>query len=130
MNAHEPGSSATVSRYLAAFYSGDFATARSVLADGFSFHGPFVQATGADAFFAAAEGLRSLVRGHRLLRQVCDGEEVCSLYEVDLETPTGAGSVPMSEWHVVRDGRIASGRVLFDTAAFRTIVSGGSDGGP
>ena len=34
----------------------------------------------------------------------------------------GAGSVVMSEWRVARDGELTSGRVMFDTAAFRDLV--------
>ena len=61
---------------------------------------------GREAFFAAAEGKDRLVRCFRMLRQWEDGEDVCSLYELDVETPAGAASLVMSEWHTVRDGRL------------------------
>ena len=53
-----------------------------------------------------------------------DGDEVSSTYEVAIETPVGAGAVLMSEWHTVRNGALASGRVVFDTAVFRSLVPG------
>ena len=108
--------------YLSAFYTGDFDRARSVVAERFRFDGPFVQADGREDFFRSAEGLRAIVRGHRLLHRWVDGDEVCSLYEVHLQTPAGTGSVTMSEWHTVHDGLLVAGRVVFDTAAFRALM--------
>jgi predicted SnoaL-like aldol condensation-catalyzing enzyme len=120
---HTTGATATLaSDYLSALYSGDFDTAQSLVTDDFSFRGPFIETAGKDAFFKSAEGLKRIARGHRLLRQWVDGDDVCSVYELILETPVGTGSVPMSEWHRVRDGRLASGLVLFDSAAFLKFV--------
>jgi len=113
-----------VSDYLTALYAGDFDTARALVTDDFSFRGPFIETSGKDAFFKGAEGLKRIARGHSLLRQWVDGDNVCSVYELHLETPAGAGSVPMSEWHAVRGGQLASGLVLFDSAAFRKLVPG------
>jgi hypothetical protein len=45
------------------------------------------------------------------------------VYEVQIETPVGAGKVTMSEWHIVRNDQLVSGLVLFDSAAFRALVS-------
>ena len=108
--------------YLSAFYTGDFDRARSVLAEDFRFDGPLVQAVGRDAFFASAEGLRQIVRGHRLRHRWVDGPEVCSLYDVHFQTPGATGSVTMSEWHTLRAGLLTFGRVVFDTAAFRALL--------
>lgn len=111
-----------VNEYLSGFYSGDFTRAAATLAADFSFQGPFLRVEGRDGFLNGAHGLRPVVRGHRLLRQWRDGDEVCSIYEVDLHTPAGSGSVVMSEWHTVRGGQLASGRVVFDTAPFRALM--------
>lgn len=112
----------TVNTYLSALYSGDLARARSVVAETFTFTGPFVRAESREEFFAGAAGLAPIVQGHRLLRQWEDGDEVCSVYEVALATTEGRGSVLMSEWHTVREGQLTAGRVVFDTAAFRALV--------
>ena len=115
--------SVAVDIYLSAFYSGDFAAASSVVADEFCFEGPFIKTRSKKSFFDAAEGLRAIVRGHRTLRQWVEGNDVCTIYDVVLETPLGSGSVTMSEWHNVRAGLLISGRVFFDSAAFRALVS-------
>ena len=111
-----------VNRYLDAFYVGDFDAVQLVLADGFSFHGPFVETTGRGSFLSSAEGLRRIVKGHRLLCQWEDGSDVSSVYEVGIQTPAGSGAVTMSEWHVARDHKLVSRFILFDTAAFRAFV--------
>jgi predicted SnoaL-like aldol condensation-catalyzing enzyme len=121
----EPGHPApaeVASAYLTAFYTGDFEAARPLLTQDFSFHGPFVQLHGRDRFLDSAAGLKPIVRGHRLLRQWADGGEVCSWYDVDLQTPVTSGAVTMSEWHAVRGGKLVSGRVVFDAAAFRAFL--------
>jgi ketosteroid isomerase-like protein len=115
-------SSQTAANYLNAFWSGDMEAARGLVADDFSFRGPFVQVEGKDAFFASAAGLIPIIRGYRMLRQWGDGEDVCSYYEFDVEAPGGKGSVQAAEWSRVRDGRLASSRLVFDTAAFRKLV--------
>lgn len=111
-----------VNAYLTAFYSADFATAQSLVADTFAFRGPFLQVETRQDFFNGAAGLRPIVRGHRLVRQWHDGEDVCSMYEVQIETPGTAGSVLMSEWSTVRDGQLVAARLVFDTGAFRALV--------
>lgn len=117
-----PTPAEAASAYLAAFYAGDFGHVRTLLAEDFTFTGPFVQVRGRDPFLDSAAGLKPIVRGHRLLRQWVDGGEVCSWYEVDLHIPVKSGTVAMSEWHTVRAGRLTSGRVLFDAAAFRAFL--------
>jgi len=112
----------TVNSYLRAFYSGDFAIAETMVAHEFSFEGPFIKAQSKNEFFESANGLRAIVRGHRTLRQWADGNDVCTIYDAALETPLGSGSVTMCEWHHVRDGQLMSGRVFFDSAAFRSLM--------
>jgi len=111
-----------VNAYLQSFYSGNFGEAETVVSDDFHFKGPFVEAGTKEAFFLSAARLAPIVRGHKLLRQWADGDDVCSIFELRLETPVGAGSVEMSEWHTMRNGKLAAGRLLFDSSAFRALV--------
>ncbi|MDB6083418.1 MAG: hypothetical protein JWN43_1299, partial [Gammaproteobacteria bacterium] len=84
---------ALVNQYLTAFYSGDFPTARGLVADDFHFKGPFVEASNKEAYFSSAARLAPVVKGHKLLRQWQEGNEVCSIFDVNLETPVGKGTV-------------------------------------
>lgn len=108
--------------YLTAFTSGDLDTARSLVADDFTFDGPMMQVSGKEAFFAGAGQLAPVVRGFKMLRQFEDGDEVCSIYEFRVGSPATPGSVVMSEWCTVRNGRLASARLVFDTAAFGKLM--------
>ncbi len=108
--------------YLSAFGSGDMDRARALVADDFSFEGPMLQVDGKDAFFEAVSDMASIFKGHTILKQFEDGNEVCSIYDLEIEAPAGAGSVTMSEWCTVQDGRLTSARLVFDTAAFNALV--------
>ena len=39
--------------------------------------------------------------------------------------PAGAGAIPMAEWSVIRDGKLVSSRLLFDTAAMAALMPQG-----
>ena len=108
--------------YLSAFTSGDMEAAQSLIADDFSFAGPMLQVTGKEEFFAGASQLLPIMRGYRMLRQWEDGDEVCSIYEFKIETPAAAGAIVMTEWCKVREERLASSRLVFDTAAFNKLM--------
>jgi hypothetical protein len=70
----------------------------------------------------AQPGLGPVVRGHHLVRQWRDGPGVCSIYDVELETPIATATVPMSEWHTIRGAHLASAFNLFDSAELRTLL--------
>ena len=111
-----------VNEYLTAFYAGDFDRARTYVADDFRFKGPFVEANNKQAFFESAARLAPIVRGFDLLHQWQEGVDVCSIFDLRLQTPVGSGSVTLCEWHTVRGEALAYGRVILDTAAFRALV--------
>ena len=108
--------------YLERFTAGDVDGAAELLAEEFTFVGPMLQANGKTEFLAGSAGLGPIVRGYEMHRQWVDGEEVCSVYDFKIETPIGAGSIPMAEWSVVRDGKLVSSRLLFDTAAMNALM--------
>jgi SnoaL-like domain len=111
--------------YLERFTAGDAAGAGELLADEFSFVGPVLQANGKAEFLAGAANLGPIVRGFELHRQWVDGEDVCSIYDFRIETPAGTGSIQMAEWSVVRDSKLVSSRLLFDTAAMAALMPAG-----
>lgn len=107
-----------VSAFLAAFLSGDIDRARAMVSDDFSFRAPLHRGHGDKAAcFAGAERKTRFIRGFRILRQWEDGDEGCTVYELDIQTPEGAAPMAMSEWHTVRAGRVASTYMVFDSAA-------------
>ena len=108
--------------YLQRFTSGDAASAAELLTDDFRFHGPMLQSQGKAAFLEGSAPLGPIMRGAEIRRQWEDGDELCSFYDFKIETPAGAGSIPMAEWNSVRDGKLASARLVFDTAAMAALM--------
>ena len=63
----------------------------------------------------------SAVKGVKTHKLFVDGADACLLY--DMETNTPAGTAFISEWYQVRDGKIASIRVVFDARPFVPMFS-------
>jgi ketosteroid isomerase-like protein len=108
--------------YLQRFTSGDTAGAAELLTDDFRFHGPFLQSQGRAEFLTGSAQLVPIMRGAEIHRQWEQADELCSLYDFKIETPAGAGSITMAEWNTVRDGKLASARLIFDTAAMAALM--------
>mgnify|MGYP003702440845 CR=1 FL=1 len=109
-------------QYLDRFTSGDLDGAAELLDESFNFRGPMLQADNKSDFLAGTEGLLPIVKGYEMHRVFTDGNDVCAIYDFKVETPAGAGSIPMTEWSVVRNGKLVSSQLLFDTAAFAALM--------
>jgi ketosteroid isomerase-like protein len=96
---------------LEAWSTGDFETARSLLAGDVTFVGPLGETTGAEAYVDGVRGLAQIVERVEVLRTVTEGDDVCARY--DLVTKP-AGPIPTVGWYTVSDGRVASVRAFFD----------------
>jgi ketosteroid isomerase-like protein len=108
--------------YLERFTQGDIAGAGELLAEDFTFDGPILQSSGKGDFLSGSATAAGIARGCHIHRQWVDGDTVCSIYDFKVETPLGAGSIPMAEWSVVRGGRLVSSRLIFDTAALSALM--------
>ena len=115
-------SATTVEDFLTRFTSGDVEGAAELLDDSFTFHGPMVQSDDKAAFLEATAPLVPALQGYELHRLWADGDDVCAIYDLHVATPVGAGSVTVAEWSVVKDGKLASQRIVFDTAAFAELM--------
>jgi hypothetical protein len=102
--------------YLERFTEGDVEGAAEFLDDGFTFTGPILRSTGKADFLAGSGAAAAMARGCEIHQQWVDGDSVCCIYDFKVETAMGAGSVPMAEWSVIKDGRLVSSRLIFDTA--------------
>lgn len=111
--------------YLERFTSGDVEGAAGLLADEFAFDGPILQAKDKAEFLAGSMAAAAMARGCTIHHQWVDGDDVCSVYDFEIQTPAGAGAIPMAEWSVIRDGKLMSSRLLFDTAAMAALMPAG-----
>jgi ketosteroid isomerase-like protein len=108
--------------YLERFTSGDVEGAAELLADEFTFDGPILQAKDKAEFLAGSTTAAAMARGCTIHHQWADGDDVCSVYDYEIHTPAGPGAIPMAEWSVIRNGKLVSSRLLFDTAAMAALM--------
>ncbi len=90
-----------------------------LVTEDFSFQAPLQATTGRSALRKIVAHAAANVRGHRVLHQWQDGDEVCTIYQLSVETGGEATSVLVSEWSTVRGGHLAASLMVFDTGPFR-----------
>lgn len=84
-----------------------------------TFVGPLMQAAGAGEYVAMNEQLLGFHAGTRMLHQFEDGDDVCSIYELDMKTPSGESiTLMIADWIRVGGGKVASQRIYFDPREF------------
>jgi len=118
LTSHQPAE--IVNAYLTAYGSGDVDRAASLVTEDFSFQAPLQATTGRSALRKIVAHAAANVRGHRVLHQWQDGDEVCTIYQLSVETGGEATSVLVSEWSTVRGGHLAASLMVFDTGPFRS----------
>jgi hypothetical protein len=89
------------------------------LADDFRFIGPVDQTTGIEAFMKLNESFFPQVTGMRMLKQFEHGNDVCSIYEMDLKSPSGTSlTLNVADWVVVKNGKMEEERIYYDAREF------------
>jgi len=120
----EHAASTVVSEYLGALAGSDLDRARGLLTDDFTFRGPGMQRAVDREIFLSEFGRKyDHVGDLRVLRQAEHDGHVASLYELDARTAHGATTFLMM-WNTVRDGRIESALLVFDTAPGAQLHAG------
>ena len=104
-----------VEDYLRAFYAGA-PEARKLLADDFTFVGPSARFDGADAFLKASAHVAPSVTRIEIDKLFVDGDDVAAFYVLHLDHRVS--TMPAAEHFHLKDGLIASSRLVMDTAPF------------
>lgn len=92
---------------------------RPFLTDDFRFVGPVDQRIGADEFVELNKGFLPFMMDTRMQQQFAAGDQVCSIYEVDVRTPAGETlTLEMADWVLVQNGRMAEQRIFYDPRPF------------
>lgn len=89
----------------------------ALVTEDFSLQGPMQVATGRSALRNIVEHVATNARGHQVLRQWQDGNDVCTIYRFSVQTGGEATCLLVSEWNTVRSGHVASSLMVFDTAS-------------
>ena len=84
-----------------------------------SFGTPFKQLTGRDAYVESTKRFYSMIQALEIRDILVDGEKACALTKYDLRPPGGPlFDSNVAEGFEVRDGKITSLRIYFDSAPF------------
>jgi limonene-1,2-epoxide hydrolase len=103
-----------VERFSNAWTSGDFDTARTLLADDCHFKGPLDEFHRADDYIGALRRLQGMLKGVEAGTVISEGDEVADFHVLD----TPVGKAPVAEWFTVRNGKIVAIRAYFDARPF------------
>jgi hypothetical protein len=97
-------------------------TARSFLADDLDFQGPIDTFTRADEFIATLTGFAQMLTRVDLLQEFYTDDAAALLYDCVTNSP--AGTIRTAEFFRLRDGKIATIRLVFDATTLRQVMSG------
>jgi hypothetical protein len=111
-----------VTAYHEAWTHRDMDTARSCLADDLDFQGPIDTFSSADEFIVALTALAQMLIRVDLLQRFDTDDAAALLYDCVTNSP--AGTIRTAEFFGLRDGKIASIRLVFDATALRQVMSG------
>ncbi len=95
----------------------------SLLADDFKFIGPVDQAHGIDEFMKLNASFFPMVADMRMLQQFENGNDVCTIFEIDVNVPTGGTiMLTVADWVVVENGKMAVQRIYYDAREFAAAM--------
>jgi hypothetical protein len=103
--------------YLSACANKSYPQVERLLAPDVRFVSTANDVTGAQEYLAVLRRLGPIWLRSDVKRVFVEGDEVCALYDFVTDSP--AGAVPIVEWLVFREGKIASVTLVFDRVAFR-----------
>jgi ketosteroid isomerase-like protein len=90
-----------------------------LLANNMTFSGPLLQTSSARDYIGMFSQFVKFHKGMEMLRQFESGDDVCSIYRMDLATPSGGTfSVKIADWIRVSNGRIAEQKIYYDPREF------------
>jgi ketosteroid isomerase-like protein len=79
---------------------------------------------GTQEYLAATNQFLRVVKSARVLQKIVDGNNVCAITRYKLASPKGAVSeMDIAEIFSVRDGKINSNTIFFDTQAFNNFMA-------
>ena len=95
----------------------------SLLNDDFNFIGPVDQTTGVADFMKLNESFFPLVSDMRMLQQFENGNDVCSIYELDINIPSGESlTLKVADWVKVENGKMVEERIYYDAREYAAVM--------
>src|SRR5215217_8548420 len=109
-----------IRNYHEAWTRHDMDSARSCLADDLDFQGPIDTFSSADDFIATLTGFAQMLTRVDLLQEFYTDDAAALLYDCVTNSP--AGTIRTAEFFGLRDGKIATIRLIFDATVLREAM--------
>jgi hypothetical protein len=111
-----------VRKYHDSWTQRDMGTARSCLVDDLDFQGPIDTFARADEFITTLTGFAQMLTRVDLLQEFHTDDAAALLYDCVTNSP--AGTIRTAEFFGLRDGKIATIRLVFDATVLRQAMPG------
>lgn len=109
-----------IETYYKAWTTGDFATARTCLADDLDFKGSIDTFLTADKFVTSLRQFQGMLRHVSLLKSFYSDDGAALLYDCDTASP--AGMIRTAEFFTVKGAKISEIRLVFDASELRKLM--------
>lgn len=91
----------------------------TILAKDMTFTGPLMKTSGMYDYIELTKQFLQMHRATRLLKQFENGDDVCSIYEMDIATPAGGIiTLELTDWIQVSNGKVAKQKIYYDPREF------------
>lgn len=95
----------------------------ALLSEDFKFTGPVDQTLGIEAFMKLNQRFFPMVTGMRMLKQFENGENVCSIYEIDVKpSPGDSLTLKIADWVVVKNGKMVEEQLFYDPREYVVAI--------
>lgn len=92
---------------------------KDVLTQDMEFAGPLMKTSGATEFVDSTRQFLQMHRATRMMRQFENGDDACSIYEMDIATPAGGMlTLEITDWIQVDNGKVAKQKIYYDPREF------------
>ncbi len=112
-----------VKAYLYAWMREDGKWVPDYVTDDIEYVGPLATWKGIEAFTTGAQQLGQIISEMDIQMQWEEGDDVCTIMDLEVKTPKGPVTLKIAEWNKVRDGKVCRSRIICDpreaTSAFR-----------
>ena len=108
--------SATLRKFYTTLERNDVGASRRLLHPDFRFRGPMLQTDGAEQFLAAIKEMAMQSR-FKDIDMIERGETIATFFTCEILQPF-TGSFRMAERAVIREGRLVSSELIYDTGPF------------
>jgi|GEM_PF-1598871 len=88
-----------------------------MITDNIVFDGPFLKTSGAQNFIRDYQIFIQAKKSYTMLKQFADGNDICSIYIMDMETPQGVVACHIADWMEFREDKVAKITIYFDPRA-------------